>query len=189
MQHPPNLATMMNLAPAFERKMQLSHGNLSIGRPATTWAPSKTTGVSPSLTTNKEKRPPTGNPSRLASSAGSSRTTPSFRRLSRAEMAERHARGQCFNCDDLYSSGHRCKKLFYLLVEEPEEDEEEPAALEPEISLHAITGIQTSQTMQLRVRIAGQPVHILVDSRSTHNFVNEQAARRLELPMEIKPQL
>ncbi|XP_010262237.1 PREDICTED: uncharacterized protein LOC104600803 [Nelumbo nucifera] len=189
MQHPPNLVTAMNLARAFERKMQLSHGNLSIGWLATTWAPSKTAGVSHSSTASREQRPPAGNPSRSASSIGSSRTTPPIRRLSRAEMAERRARGQCFNCDNLYSSGHRCKKLFCLLVDELEEDEDELAASEPEISLHAITGIKTSQTMQLRALVAGQPVRILVDSGSTHNFVSEQAAHQLALPMEIRPQL
>ena len=53
-------------------------------------------------------------------------------------MAERRAKGQCFNCDELCSAGYRCKRLFCLLVDEQEEDDDEPSSLEPEISLHAI---------------------------------------------------
>ncbi|XP_019053919.1 PREDICTED: uncharacterized protein LOC109114927 [Nelumbo nucifera] len=189
MQSPPNLVTAMNLARAFERKLQISRGSFSMGRSATSWANLKSTGGGSSLAASREQRLHTGNTSRSAPSIGSNMTAPPIKRLSRAEMAERRARGQCFNCDELYSAGHRCKRLFCLLVDELEEDEEEHTALEPEISLHAITGIHNSQTMQLRAQVAGKPVRILVDSGNTHNFISKQVALQLKLPVEGRPQL
>ncbi|XP_010260188.1 PREDICTED: uncharacterized protein K02A2.6-like [Nelumbo nucifera] len=188
MQHPPNLVTAMNLARAFEQKMQLTHGPFSIGRPATTWAPSRPAGVS-TPAPNREQRTHTDNPSRSVSQTGSSRVSPPTSVCPEQRWQNARAKGQCFNCDDLYSAGHRCKKLLCLLVDETEEDEEEPSPTEPEISLHAITGIRTSQTMQLRALVTGKLVRILVDSGSTHNFISNQAAHKLELPMEVKPQL
>ncbi|KAK2979581.1 hypothetical protein RJ640_020073 [Escallonia rubra] len=38
------------------------------------------------------------------------------KRLSPAELSERRAKGLCFNCNDKFAPGHRCKKL--LLLEE-----------------------------------------------------------------------
>lgn len=67
---------------------------------------------------------------------------PPIRRLSKAEMSERRAKGQCFDCDELYSARHKCKRLFCLLVDEHEDYEEEFKLLEPEISLNAISGIK-----------------------------------------------
>ncbi|KAG6489677.1 hypothetical protein ZIOFF_050953 [Zingiber officinale] len=45
-----------------------------------------------------------------------------FKRLTRAEMAERRAKGLCFNYDESYSTGHKCKRLFWIEV--PDDDRE-----------------------------------------------------------------
>lgn len=48
-------------------------------------------------------------------------------------MAERRARGLCYNCDEPYSVGHQCKKLFWL--ELANQEVEEPtieSVVEPE---------------------------------------------------------
>uniref|UniRef100_A0A452Y6T3 Uncharacterized protein n=1 Tax=Aegilops tauschii subsp. strangulata TaxID=200361 RepID=A0A452Y6T3_AEGTS len=37
-----------------------------------------------------------------------------FRRLTSAELLERRRQGLCFNCDEPYTSGHVCPRLFYL---------------------------------------------------------------------------
>ena len=60
-------------------------------------------------------------------------------------MDERHAKGLCFNCDEIYTWGHQCKRLFWLDgVEESVKGEMEDHEIgeddTPEISLHAITG-------------------------------------------------
>ena len=40
-------------------------------------------------------------------------------------MEERRTKGLCFNCDETFSKGHQCKKLFWVeLVESDEEDED-----------------------------------------------------------------
>ncbi|KAG6480980.1 hypothetical protein ZIOFF_057571 [Zingiber officinale] len=45
-----------------------------------------------------------------------------FKRLTRAEMAERRAKCLCFNYDESYSTGHKCKRLFWIEV--PDDDKE-----------------------------------------------------------------
>lgn len=73
------------------------------------------------------------------------------------------------------------------------EIEDEDAVGEPieqaEISLHALTGIRASHTMQLQVQVAGQTLLALVDSGSTHNFIAEGTARRLGLPLALHKDL
>ena len=49
-----------------------------------------------------------------------------LRRLTAAEMAERREKGLCFNCDEKFSRGHRCQRLFYLEVVDDVEEEEPP---------------------------------------------------------------
>jgi hypothetical protein len=67
-------------------------------------------------------------------------------------LKDQRDRGLCFNCDDKFSPGHRCKKLFLIEgiyegeIEEPGQAEEREAGEEnefeiPEISLHAISGV------------------------------------------------
>jgi hypothetical protein len=49
-----------------------------------------------------------------------------IKKLSQAELKERRDKGLCFNCDDKFSPGHRCKKLF-LIEGIYEEDNELPS--------------------------------------------------------------
>ena len=106
-----------------------------------------------------------------------------FKKLTPAEMAKRRRQGLCYNCDEQYVRGHRCPRLFYLEVtdfegEAMETDLEEP---EPVISLHALTGIQSEGTMQLEVSIRGHALTALLDTGSTHNFINLGTASTLKL--------
>ena len=107
-------------------------------------------------------------------------------------MADRRSKGLCYNCDEPYVRGHRCQRLFYLEVtdfhdsEPPLPDEEQspqPAAdeLPPLISLSAITGIRTEDTMQVHIAIGNYELTALIDSGSTHNFISSAAARRVGL--------
>jgi len=76
-------------------------------------------------------------------------------------MSERRKQGLCYNCDEPYVQGHKCKRLFYLeaadyIVKEPDDsdDDKQPmntAAAPPTISLAAIAGIRTEDTMQVYV--------------------------------------
>lgn len=52
------------------------------------------------------------------------------------------------------------------------------------VSLHALTGIRTDKTLLLHVLIKGERLLALMDTGSTHNFLNGDTMRRLGLPME-----
>ena len=48
------------------------------------------------------------------------------------------------------------------------------------ISLHALSGVTILQAMRVSGLIRGRLVHILINSGSTHNFVNSKFARKLD---------
>jgi hypothetical protein len=52
---------------------------------------------------------------------------------------------------------------------------------DPLISLNAITGLSSTETMQLHVQITEAMLTALVDSGSTHTFISVVAVRRLTL--------
>lgn len=120
-------------------------------------------------------------------------TNPTIRRLIPAELKDRRDKGLCYNCDEKFGPGHRCKKLF--LIEGSWSDDEEDDGKEVEeieekgeeeneavgISLHALAGTQAPQTMRVRGHMEKNMITILVDSGSTHNFLSERVARRLRL--------
>ncbi|KAF8411843.1 hypothetical protein HHK36_004402 [Tetracentron sinense] len=118
-----------------------------------------------------------------------------IKRLMQLETKERRDRGLCYNCDDKWSPGHKCKfQKLYLLdgtdrVSDTEDSTEEditvddPAEETPEISLHAIAGAPTPQTMRLQGHVNNQIVVVLVDSGSTHNFLDPSIALKARLPV------
>jgi hypothetical protein len=107
-------------------------------------------------------------------------------------MVECQLKGLCYNYDEKYFPGYKCKekKLFMVTSEDIlEEDEETPSMSEspestditppldpPEvelvISLNALTGFSTPQTLKLINYIKHRKVIILVDSGRTHNFIH-----------------
>lgn len=46
-----------------------------------------------------------------------------------------------------------------------------------EISLHAMAGVQAPQTMRVCGSLQGFSVIVLIDSRSTQNFINSRVAQ------------
>jgi hypothetical protein len=112
-------------------------------------------------------------------------------------MAERQLKGLCYNCDDKYFSGHKCKeqKLFMAISEDISEEDVEtplvsespeiteitppsdPPEVEPIISLNVLTGFSAPQTLKLIGYIKHRKVIILVDSGSTHNFIHRRIAQ------------
>jgi hypothetical protein len=102
-------------------------------------------------------------------------------------MEDRRRRGLCYLCDSKWTRGHLCSVSKFFLIEAVQKEEEEegnPVApveedpgeffLEefPEISLNAITGTPSSKTMQIVGVIHFHRVIVLIDSVSTHNFVD-----------------
>ena len=69
-------------------------------------------------------------------------------------------------------------------------DDETKDLVEPalEISLHALSGWTSNIMMWVMVRIGPYEVVVLIDSGSTHNFINKKMANMLQLPVpQIEP--
>jgi hypothetical protein len=128
-------------------------------------------------------------------------TTPSaplkIQKLTKAEMVECQIKGLCYNCDDKYFLGHKCKEqnLFMaisediskedvetpLVSESPEPTDITPPSDPPEvgavISLNALTSFSAPQTLKLIGYIKHRKVIILVDSGSTHTFIHRRISQ------------
>ncbi|XP_073152641.1 uncharacterized protein [Henckelia pumila] len=138
-------------------------------------------------------------PSAMGSNAQLNRPKPmvNFRKLTPIEMAARLEKGLCYNCDEKYSFGHRCKaKMFFFIGEEGESALEEWTDMPPppdilselsEISLHAMAGQLSPRTLRMQGQVAGMSVQTLIDGGSTHNFIQERIARFLKLPIVPSP--
>ncbi|XP_077225809.1 uncharacterized protein LOC143859017 [Tasmannia lanceolata] len=111
---------------------------------------------------------------------------PAVRTISHAEMKDRRERGLCYNCDEKFIPGHRCKTQTLFLLEATEDnpnyvdmelsdgDDETPLT----ISLHAISGTQTPNTMRITANLGHKTIGVLIDSGSTHNFLAPSVAMK-----------
>ena len=123
-----------------------------------------------------------------------------IKRLSPAELKLRREKGLCYNCDEKYAPGHKCKSKFFLLMgEDDEEGETNHMVLDeineeghtdypidnsiPEVSMHALAGQFNPRTIRVKGRIDNHYVNVLVDSGSTHNFMQERIANQMGLPI------
>jgi hypothetical protein len=115
-----------------------------------------------------------------------------IQKLTRAEKAKCQLKGLCYNCDDKYFLGHKCKEknLFMTISEDVSEEDVEtplvsespettditspsdPPKIELVISLNDLTGFFAPQTLKLIGYIKHMKVIILVDSGNTHNFIH-----------------
>jgi hypothetical protein len=103
-------------------------------------------------------------------------------------MAERRRQGLCFNCDEKFVRGHKCAHLFLIEYDDSGLDDGsagdgEPTDDEPSISLYAVAGVQAAETVRLRVFIQGRAFLALVDSGSSHNFMRDEVAQQLGVPL------
>ncbi|XP_039129157.1 uncharacterized protein LOC120265351 [Dioscorea cayenensis subsp. rotundata] len=134
-----------------------------------------------------------------------------IKKLTPAEMAARRERGLCFNCDSPFTRGHRCKPpQFLCLLVEDEADfqgdisdpdlvplevpmdaspEEPPAADQPSISFHALTGALVPSTLKLAGSINGKSVTVLIDGGSTNNFLQSRLTSHLGLTTHVASHL
>ncbi|GAU35886.1 hypothetical protein TSUD_383780 [Trifolium subterraneum] len=134
------------------------------------------------------------------------KTSTPIKRLSPQELQTRREKGLCYNCDDKFAPGHRCKRSFHILIAEPETDPftteqltlalldsatPKPTLPEPQndpnqaqISLHALMGHTIPQTLKVKGQIHKSPVVLLIDSGSTHNFIQDRIVKQLGLPLQ-----
>lgn len=108
----------------------------------------------------------------------------------------RRARGLCIRCGGKWAPGHRCaptpqlhtlQEVWALCQEDFDLPEEEEHPTEPEeavqvymaLSVSSTTPAHRPHTIQFSGLIAGRPVLILVDSGSSHSFINSDIAASL----------
>jgi hypothetical protein len=113
------------------------------------------------------------------------KSSPPVVRLSPAEIAQRRKDNKCFHCDEFFTNGHKqqCKQVFVIEVLDVNEEEADhgPTTNEPTISISALTDIhpRKGRTMQVLVTIYDTVLRALLDSGSTHNFVDSEVAARV----------
>ena len=141
-------------------------------------------------------------------------TKPSIpiKRITLTQMDERRKKGLCYNCDEKWGLGHKCRnaKLFLLegielvcgensgvkITELDEEVDNEVGNKfdrhmqsnlreEVEITLYALTGTPIPGTMRVMGRINGCGLVILIDTGSTHNFVDASLVNSIPLRVDV----
>ncbi|XP_026396574.1 uncharacterized protein LOC113291233 [Papaver somniferum] len=128
--------------------------------------------------------------------------TPPIKKLTPAQMKVRRDKGLCYNCDELYKRVHICKnqQLFMLIASDDvaspssDIDEDVPSPHAPElstmeISLHALTGLVTQNTIRVPGQLYSHDILILIDTSSIHSFVDAKLAEQLQLPVEPTGQM
>ncbi|KAF5475612.1 hypothetical protein F2P56_007404, partial [Juglans regia] len=130
-----------------------------------------------------------------------------MRRVLPSHMDDKRKRGLCFHCDEKWHLGHVCKspKIYFLqAADQNTEDKGEevfydstdmtetapPTTLEgPTITLNALTGTPCPKTMRLHGHIGNASVLILVDTGSTHNFLDPSIVTKANLPINSQSKL
>ena len=121
---------------------------------------------------------------------------PTLKCLTPEEIASCRERGLCFNCDEKCHRGHRYASWVFLLIAEDEDPTishigpndsipdppDGPDSCPAQISLNSLAGHLASKTLRLVGTITGYSVILLVDSGSTHNFIQQQLVTQLGLP-------
>lgn len=120
-------------------------------------------------------------------------------------MAFRREKGLCYNCDDKWSPNHRCKgRILLFIADDLPPDDDDPGSVTtnsglegndgdsepaidtsfPHANLHAMFGLPSSETFRIYGTIKNARLTILIDSGSTHNFLQPRVAQFLHLPVE-----
>ncbi|GKV05606.1 hypothetical protein SLEP1_g17598 [Rubroshorea leprosula] len=111
-------------------------------------------------------RPPSfapQNSSLISSMAKTQNKTKNTRTLTEAEMEDKKRKGLCFWCDENYTLGHRCAKKGLYNLEIQATDEE----------------IDAYNTLKVIGFVKKRPILILINSGSTHNFLDVRRAKKL----------
>ncbi|XP_061348976.1 uncharacterized protein LOC133294333 [Gastrolobium bilobum] len=117
------------------------------------------------------------------------------KRFSHVDLQKRRDMGLCYTCDERWNSNHICKnKLMLLVGEESDQDpeiEEETIVWQADNSggesrdaaLHALNDGHHYRSLMFLTTLKGMEFSVLVDSGSTHNFIQKHLAIQLSLPM------
>ena len=117
-----------------------------------------------------------------------------IKQLTPTEMQAKRDKGLCYNCDEPYFFGHKCKKMQVYVkiweedmgkeeiehsVEDATTDNPSMSVPEPGISLHALSGHIPFQTLVLQGQSKKIPISILVNLGSTHNLLDPRIAKQV----------
>ncbi|XP_019166953.1 PREDICTED: uncharacterized protein LOC109162723 [Ipomoea nil] len=186
---PKTLADAMWFAKQFEKGLQSNeppkpsyHYNT---RPTTTLPTPKPYTTSPKPTNS------------LGSTASNSLSTTTKMPETAKLKSQLREQNKCFRCFEPWQPGHRCKGSTLHVIEEgefhdaPEEllaegQEQGPIGTQEqaEVSLYAMTGGERMNTIKLLGSIHKQTVVILVDSGSTHSFLDPKLLTQLRIEPE-----
>ncbi|XP_072967960.1 putative disease resistance RPP13-like protein 1 [Typha angustifolia] len=118
------------------------------------------------------------------------------RTLTPAQVQERRVKGLCFRCDERFTPDHRCVKTTRSIMlidgqDDPEKelvkeevDEKlldvfEEKDMQAKILMHSYSGTVASKTLWVDGLVKKHCVHILIDSESTYNFLDERLLGRI----------
>lgn len=130
-----------------------------------------------------------------------------IKRLTQAERQQKIDKGLCYNCDETWHKGHKCKSQMSLLLLEgvipegcesidqcdfgeatTESIEEITGGESNSRSLYALIGNPNTRCLRLQGCIQGKVLQILIDGGSSHNFIQIRVANYLGLDITPSPQ-
>ena len=119
---------------------------------------------------------------------------PARKLLYQAELSDRRAKGLCFQCDEKYTPDHYLKhkktQIYMLEVEEEVEESDKDICTKQQMVVHdennrpqtpvsAVSGVADYTTMKVRGVHGKCTIFVLLDTGSTHNFMDPKTAEML----------
>ncbi|VFR01345.1 unnamed protein product [Cuscuta campestris] len=196
LQHEISLLAPETLSDSFALARELEAKHMALIRSVQSRGPSWPTSQPPRTTPAGQA--PHGQPTTLpAVATDPTKVFPTpIHRLTRAEKLEKDAKGLCYNCDQRWTKGHRCRRVLLLIGDDddaPDLEIDEPTTLEEPCvtadisSLQTLTGLSTPRSLRLTGQICTHAIHILIDGGSTHNFIHPSVAAKLQVPISTVP--
>ncbi|XP_019179173.1 PREDICTED: uncharacterized protein LOC109174389 [Ipomoea nil] len=182
---PVNLGDAMWFAKHFDKGLR----SCELPKTTTTWNPrpnqnlkTYNSGPSDNIKPNYTANPTSSTNQNTTTSTQSTATKiPDIAKF-KAQLREQK---KCFRCFEPWQVGHRCRGPTFNIIEEVELGEivEEPVVGEDtgegEVSLCAVVGREGMNTIKLLGKIQKQQIVILVESGSTHSFLDPKILNQL----------
>ena len=110
--------------------------------------------------------------------------------MSPLELREKREKALCYNCDQKYTTTHRCRSRYLLLLgtddddgqllnsslDDSHSDEDIPGDIS---SLNALMGHPYVRALCLEGSFGAHRFHVLIDSGSTYNFIKPTIVEHL----------
>jgi hypothetical protein len=124
------------------------------------------------------------------------------KRLSPAELEDRHKRGLCFKCGEKWGRDHTCKfkHMSLRLCEWNSDEEDNEEVIEDsgeeevvgglktlQLSLHSKEGFTSNKSFKVWTMIGERQVCTLIDSGATSNFITSRLVEELGLSLVDTP--